>query len=388
MYHFKRSVISSLVLVLGLTGCGSAATDQTATGDESSAALDGVPELGAVQMGLTEDPEIEGTATEDDMVDPSAVADELEMVEVPDNAAEDMVAGQHAIRDLNQGLRNFLTPIVKLVRNNEPDQQIGALKMWGPIAKNGVEYRLLLRNATNGRHAWRLDARAEGSEDGYLRIAVGALVRGDEARRGKGALGVDLDALGELNSDVEARGQVLVGFRHGEAGTTVGYGLKGFTADPSLKDGVDAILQGVHLKGGANRVRLAFHGDVEGTDTDAEELVLARLRHLRGVGGRSDVLIVGGDIPDGQAWIRSQCWTAKLEKVFSEVQLCPLATPVDLSVCQVLQTDGDVTACDKTLRDAELPPSDPEAPMDDPKDPNEDVEIPSAMDDLDDPEMG
>lgn len=388
MYHVKRSVISSLVLVLGLTGCGSTAKDGPGTNDEASEELDGVPELGAVQMGLTEDPETEGTATEEDMVDPSAVADDLDLVEVPENAAEDMVAGQHAIRELNQGLRNFLTPVVKLVRNNPPDQQIGALRMWGPVAKNGVEYRLLLRNATTGRYSWRLDGRAEGSDDGFQRIAVGALVRGDEARRGKGALGVDLDALGELDGDVKARGLVLVGFRHGEAGTTVGYGLKDFTADPSQKDGVDAILQGVHLKGGANRVRLAFHGDVEGTDSDAEELVLARLRHLRGVGGRSDLLIVGGDIPDGQAWIRSQCWTAKLEKVFSEVQLCPITTPVDLSVCQVLETDGDVTACDKTLRDPELPPSDPEAPMDDPKDPNEDVEIPSTMDDLDDPEMG
>jgi hypothetical protein len=260
--------------------------------------------------------------------------------------------------------------------------------MWGPIAKDGIEYRLLLRKASTGRYAWRLDARAEDSGDGYKRIALGALVRGVEARRGKGALGVDLDALGELNSDVEARGKILVGFRHGDAGTTVGYGLRGFSADPAVKARVDAVLQGVHLKSGANRVRLAFYGDIEGSPSEAEELVLSRLRHLRGVGGRSDLVILGGDIPEGQVWVRSQCWTKKLEKVFSEVQLCPLETPVDLSVCQVLETDGDVTACDKSLRDAELPPSDPEAPMDDAKDPNGQVEIPGDLDDLVDPEMG
>lgn len=385
MSHFKRSLFTSLVLVSGLGGCGARGEAER---DEENADFDGVPELSAVQMGLTEDPELEGTATEDDAIDPTAVADDIDLLDVPEDAAEDMVAGQHAIRQLNQGLRTFLAPIVKLVRTTAPDRQVGALKVWGPIAKDGVEYRLLVRNASNNRYAWRLDARAEEAGGAYERIALGVLVRGEEARRGKGALGVDLDALGELNSNVRARGKVLVGFRHGAAGTTVGYGLRDFTADPESKGGVDALLRGVHLKTGANRLRLAFRGDVEGSASAAEELVLARLRHLRGVGGRSDVVALGGDVPEGQLWVRSQCWTKGLAKVFSEVQLCPLEIPVDLSVCQVLETDGDVTACDKSLRDAELPPSDPEAPMEDAKDPNGDVEVPTDLDELVDPEMG
>lgn len=384
--HFKCSLLTSLVLVLGIAGCG--ATGEALRESETIAESEGVPELAAVQMGLTGAAAFEGTATAEDAIDPSAVADDLDLVEVPENASEDMVAGQHAISQLNQALRDFLGPIVTLVRTTEPDRKIGGLKSWGPIAKGGLEYRLLVRNASDGRYAWRLDARVEDAGGTYTRIALGALVRGDEARRGKGALGVDLDALGALNSGVKGRGKLLVGFRHGEAGTTVGYGLRGFTADPATKDAVDAILHGVHLKNGTNRVRLAFRGDVKGSASEAEELVLARLRHLRGVGGRSDVVISSGDIPDGQVWVRSQCWTKQLEKVFSEVQLCPLEVPVDLTVCQVLETSGDVTACDKSLRDAELPPSDPEAPMEDAKDPNGDVEIPADLDDLADPEMG
>lgn len=378
----KRSILSSVVLGFCLSACGGADSDAS-----SRDAADGVPELAAVQMGLTEDPELEGTATADDQVDPAAMADELDLVEVPDDAAEDMVSGQHAIHQLNQGLRSFLTPIVKLVRNQEPDQVIGATSIWGPIKKGDVEYRLLLRHAASGRYAWRLDARAADSKGSYSRIALGLLDRGAQARRGKGALGVDLDALGELNSDVKARGKILVGFRHGEDGTTVGYGLRDFTADPDNKAGIDAVLRGVHLKGGINRVRLAFYGDVDGSETEQEELVLARLRHLRGVGGRSDLVVLGGDIPEGQMWVRSQCWTAKLAKVFSEVQLCPLEPPIDLSTCDVLETEGDVTACDKSLRDPELPPSDPEASMPDTKDPNEDVDVPTDLDELVDPEL-
>ena len=385
--QFNRSLVSSLVLLTAIGGCAGA-RDEGGSDGETVAELEGVPELSAVQMGLTEDSQSEGTATEDDMIDPDAVADDLEMLEVPENAAEDMVAGQQAIRHLNQGLRNFLTPVVRLVRNTAPTEQLGAIKVWGPVVEAGVEYRLLVRHASSGRYAWRLDARPEESNGSYQRVAVGRLVRGAEARRGKGGMGVDLDALGELNGEVKARGKVLIGFRHGDAGTTVGYGLRGFTADPSLDDGVDAVARAVHLKGGVNRLRLAFHGDVPGSASDAKELMLARLRHLRGVGGRSDVVVVGGDVPEGQVWVRSQCWTKGLEKVFSEVSLCPLDLPVDLSLCEVQETDGDVTACDKSLRDAELPPSDPEAPMDDAKDPNADVEIPADFDELTDPDLG
>ncbi len=376
-----RSTIATFVLALTATACGNASQDPT-----SEDALEGAPELAAVQMSLTSSSE-DGLAGADEMIAPAELADDMDLLEVPEDAAEDMVSGQHAVRDLNQALRSFLRPIVQLVRATEPDARVGAISSWGPIAKDGVEYRLLLRRAAEGRFTWRLDARPADAKGAYRRIALGRLVRGSEARRGKGAMGVDLDALAELNGDVRARGKLLVGFRHGDAGTTVGYGLRSFTPDVDEKPAIDAVFRGVHLKSGFNRLRLAYHGNVPDSASDAEELVLARLRHARGIGGRSDLVILGGDVPTGQMWVRSQCWTAKLSKTFSEVQLCPVEAPLDLSACAVLETEGDVTACDKTLRDPELPPSDPEAPMEDAKDPNNDVDVPADFDDLVDAEL-
>lgn len=378
----KGMYVSTMLLAYCAAACGS--RDE---GSPSADELDGVPELAAVQMSLTDAVEAEGAATDADGIDLDTLSDDVDLIAVPEEAAEDLAAGQHAIRELNQALRSFLRPIVELVRNNEPSARVGATHVWGPVTRGDVEYRLMLRHAAEGRFAWRLDARAAGTDGAFRRVALGRLVRGDEARRGKGGMGVDLDALAALDDGIKAQGKVLVGFRHGEAGTTIGYGLRAFTPDAESKPAIDALLRGVHLKQGINRVRLAYHGDVKGSASDARELVLARLRHARGVGGRSDVIAMGGDVPDGQLWIRSQCWTAKLAKTFSEVQLCPLETPIDLSACAVLETNGDVTACDKTLRDPELPPADPEAEMDDAKDPNAEVEVPSDLEELVDPEM-
>lgn len=378
----KGMYVSTMVLACCAAACGSR-EEGAVPADE----LDGVPELAAVHMSLTDATDVEGAASDDDRIDLDAVADDLDLIVVPEEAAEDLVAGQHAIRQLNDALRSFLGPVVKLVRNTEPSVRVGASRVWGPVTRGDVEYRLMVRHAAEGRFSWRLDARSTGAPSAFRRVALGRLVRGDEARRGKGGMGLDLDALAAIDDGVKARGKVLVGFRHGDAGTTLGYSLTSFTPDVDSKPAIDALLRGVHLKQGINRVRLAYHGDVAGSASDAQEFVLARLRHARGIGGRSDVIALGGDVPEGQIWVRSQCWSAKLAKTFAEVQLCPLETPIDLSACAVLETSGDVTACDKTLRDPELPPADPEAEMEDAKDPNADVEVPSEIDELVDPEM-
>lgn len=364
---------------LGCSGQGNGAS----TGED----LDGVPELGAVQLALTESPENEGTATADDAVDPMSASGMMAMIQVPENAPEDLVGAQKGIKGLNDGLRSFLSPIVALVRDVEPTAKIGLLRVWGPYEKDGIDYRFVLRNSLSGDFAWRLDARPTESDDAYSRIAAGALVVGNEARRGAGVMGVDVDALVALVPDAKARGKILVGFTHGDRGTTVGYALDDFTGDVDENAGIDALLGGVHLADGRNRVRLAFRGDIEGSETEAEEVVLARLRHLRDEGGRSDLLILDGDIPDGQGWVRSQCWNAGLEKVFSETLLCPIESPVDLSLCEVLETEGDVTECPRATRDAELPPTDPTEPMEDPEDPNDGVVIPDSMDSIEDPGM-
>jgi len=92
----------------------------------------------------------------------------------------------------------------------------------------------------------------------------------------------------------------------------------------ALLVGVDALLQEVHLANEVNRVRLAYHGDVEGTATAAQEFVLARVRHTAGVGGRSDMIVTSGDVPAGQALVINQCWNAGLQQTYRIVRNCPL----------------------------------------------------------------
>jgi hypothetical protein len=374
MQNRRSSSLLTLVLALGAAPLG-CSTQTTTTTD-----LSGAPEISAVQMPLTGNAAADGTATEADAIDvQSLAADELEQAGVPettDAGSLDDVRG--SVKRLNESIRDFLGPVAAMVRDSEPTYQAGQLRMWGPVTRGATEYRFFLRHATAARWGWRLDARLAESGETYSRVAAGEITVGARMRRGNGAMGFDLDALAAVDPTVTAQGQILVGFRHGERGTSVGYAVHDFTRDPAAQAGVDAVLRAVHLKSGVNRVRMAYHGNVEGTATTAEELVLARVRHQVGEGGRSDMIVLGGDIPSGEAWVISQCWDKALKSGFREVRSCPM-DGIGGAKCVVTASVGDATACSKSLQTAELPPADPISEMEDADDPNGDVSAPSAI---------
>lgn len=365
-------VVLSLLSTFGISGCSSksSATEE----------LDGVPELAAVQLPLTGNASSEGTATEDDAIDEtSLVAEELEQASVPDATdAADLGQVRHAVKELNQSLRDFLGNVAALVRNNEPTREAGALRMWGPVTRGATEYRFFLRHAAARRWGWRLDARLSATGEPFSRVAAGEITVKTRARRGAGVMGFDLDALSAVDPTIVAQGQLLAGFRHAELGTTVGYAVRDFTRDPAQHPGVDALLRAVHLKDGYYRVRLAFRGNVEGTASNAEELVLARVRHVRDLGGRSDFVALEGDVPAGTALVVSQCWNKQLQSGYRVVRSCPL-DGLGGAACTVTTSSGDESACPVLLRSAELPPVDPSAPMADDSDPNPDVVAPTEI---------
>jgi hypothetical protein len=371
----RRSM--SLVALSLITSIGLFACNKKSTTDDD---LEGVPEVAAVQMPLTGNAASEGTATEDDAIDAASLAaDELDQTAVPETTdATDLGQLRGAVKELNQSIREFLGHVAALVRNTEPTYQIGALRMWGPVTRGTTEYRFFLRHAVGHRWGWRLDARIADTGETYSRVAAGEITVGARARRGAGVMGFDLDALKAVDPTVVAEGQLLAGFRHGELGTSVGYAVRDFTRDPTVRPGVDAILRAVHLKDGFNRVRMAFRGNVEGTATAAEELVLARLRHQRGVGGRSDMVVLDGDVPAGTALVVSQCWNKALQSGYRVVRSCPLDGLGGAS-CSVTATSGDASACPVLLQTPELPPADPSAPMTDDSDPNGDVTAPTEI---------
>jgi len=170
--------------------------------------------------------------------------------------------------------------------------------MWGPVTRGATEYRFFMIHPALHTFKSRLDARVSGTLEAYSRVAAGEIVVGIAVRRGVGVAGFDLNALSSVDPTVTAKGVVLAGFAHGTLGTTLAFGLKGFTRDPAAEPAVDALFQEIHLANHVNRLRLAYRGNLEGTATDAQELVLARVRHRAGVGGRSDMIATSGDVPD------------------------------------------------------------------------------------------
>ncbi|HET9932034.1 MAG TPA: hypothetical protein VFQ35_15130 [Polyangiaceae bacterium] len=349
---------------------------------ETDAELEGVPEQAAFALSVTDDATSEGSATADDAVDPSAdITSSLEAVSqaVESDVAPELANARGAVRALNQALRHFMQPIVALVRDTEPTSTVGRVKVWGPVTRGPTEFRFTLRHGTLRHYGWVLEARPEGSNDAFTTVAAGGITVGFAPRRGRGTVGIDLDALASVDPTVVAGGALLARFAHGAAGSIVGYRLRDFMSEAQATP-INALVQGVHLKGGTNRLRLAYHGNLPETATAAPELVLARVRHQRGEGGRADLLVTGGDVPNGHAWVVSECWNSTLKAGFRRVLDCP-GDGIGGERCEVVATTGDASACRALFAQAELPPADAEAPMSDDASPEGDVTPPEAMPD-------
>jgi hypothetical protein len=370
---YRHLVTLGLLVGSGVLACSS----KSPTNPDD---LEGAPEVAAVQMPLTGNAASEGTTTEADAIESATLtADELDQTEVPATTdAVELSQLRGEAKRLNDSIRDFLGPVAAMIRDVPPSRQVGDIRMWGPVTRGVTEFRFFLKRMATHEWGWRLDARYADSGETYSHVAAGEIKVGAKLRRGAGIMGFDIDALGAVDPTVTAQGRILVGFRHGELGTTVGYAVTDFSRNPATQPPVDALLRAVHLKDGFNSVRLGYHGDVEGTATGAEELVLARVRHQRGVGGRSDMLVLEGDVPAGQAWVVSNCWNKQLNSGFREVRTCPFDGLLGAS-CVVTETKGDPSACPASLLTAELPPTDPTAAVADDSDPNGDVAAPADM---------
>src|SRR5450755_2571956 len=312
--------VGAMLCAGSVTACGS----KSGPGDEY---LVGAPEESALQLGVTDDAASESLATESDAVDPSGEAAQglgEAASGLDPQVSPELAHARQAVADLNQALRNFMQPIVALVRDTDPTTTEGNIKTWGPVTRGATEFRFVMRRGLVRTHfGWLLQARFAGSSDDFSNVAAGGITVGYAARRGVGTVGIDLDALGALDPTIVARGALLAGFAHGPNGSALAYHLRDFSPNPEREAPVDAIVQGVHLREGFNRLRLAYHGNVAGTATDAEELVLARVRHMRDVGGRADLLVTGGDVADGHVWVVSECWNAQLQAAYRVVRDCP-----------------------------------------------------------------
>jgi hypothetical protein len=295
------------------------------------------------------------------------------------DVAPELARSRAAVKDLNDALRHFMQPIVALVRDTPPTSTDGDVRTWGPVTRGATEFEFVLRHGSARHYGWVLRARPAGSTDDFTPVAAGGITVGYAPRRGHGTIGLDLDALGAVDPTVTARGKLFAGFDHVAGGSVIGYRLKNFTPDPASEEPIDALAERVHLAQGVNRARLAYYGNLPETATDAKELLLARVRHERGVGGRADMLVTGGDVADGHVIVVSECWDKALESGFRVVRDCP-GDGIGGDRCQIVATRGDESAC-TAFATAELPPADANAAMPDPESVAGDVTPPDSMPD-------
>jgi hypothetical protein len=364
--------VSVLAFALALGACGA--------GQKSSDQAEGVPEQAAFELSVTDDPNTEATATSNDAIDPATeVDDAVNAATGALDVASELKTARGAVHDLNQALRDFMQPIVALVRDTDPSSTDGDVRTWGPVTRGETEFEFVLRHGMARHYGWLLQARPAGSGADYMTVAAGGITVGYAPRRGRGTIGLDLDALGAVDPTVTARGKLLAAFSHVAHGSIIGYHLEDFTPDPASVNPVDALAERVHLDGGYNRVRLAYYGNLPESATDAPELLLARLRHKRGIGGRADVLVTDGDVPDGHAFVVNECWDKALGSGYRLVSDCPKDDPGG-DQCVVVATHGDESAC-AAFPTPELPPADALTAMPDPESIAGDVTPPEQMPD-------
>ncbi|HMK73884.1 MAG TPA: hypothetical protein VK454_11125 [Myxococcaceae bacterium] len=274
-----------------------------------------------------------------------------------------------AIQDLNQGVHQFFDPIGQVIATQGQDIGVGSAETFGPVDRDGVTYLLTVKRLATSRFVWKLEGKTAGSASTvpFTLLAVGSVfhAQNDAAHRGRGQIGIDLDAFKTVKPGFMGQGKLYGAYSHydvtdpsglaGDAKTLI-YVLSNFSIDTSVHAPVSAAFAGYKSLSGVRRVRVLFYGDLPEFvgNPDKAELFLGRARFNPGVGGRADALVTGGDVPNGELIFGAECWDKSEALVWKKVWAC-----TGPSTCTVVSETGDRTACAVDLRDDA-----PEAPTD------------------------
>ena len=301
-----------------------------------------------------------------------------------------------AIHDLNQGVKQFFEPIGNLIASQGTDIVVGTSKTFGPQDKDGVTYLLTVRRIGEHRYAWKLEGKPAGADAtvAFTRLAVGTVfhAENDMAHRGRGQIGIDLDAFKTVKPAFAGQGKLYGAYSHydstdssGVAGDskTLIYVLSNFTIDASTTPPVSAAFVGHKNRAGIRGVRVLYYGDLPDFvgSPDLAELLLGRARFKPGVGGRADALVTGGDVPAGTLIYGAECWDMAETLTWKKVWSCTAP-----GVCTVVSESGDRTACAVDLRDdAPDAPASPDDVSPEQGAPDPTVAVPAGMPSFDSP---
>jgi hypothetical protein len=355
MRFTKLSLLAVAAVVA--SACGSSSTTSS---DQLAAA---VPDSDGLTLEAT------GAASED--ATSSSLSASTVTPDAGTSGLEFLPAIRQGIADLNQGLQQFFTPIGQLIATQGTDIVVGTSKSYGPVVKGNVSYLLTVKRFATNRYAWKLEGKASdaAADVAFTTLAVGTLfhAESDEAHRGRGQIGIDLDAFATVSAGFLGQGKLYGAYSNydvtsasglaGDAKTLV-YVLSNFSIDATAHAPISAAFVGHKTLLGVRDARVAYLGDLPqfvGTPTDHAELLLGRARFNPGVGGRADALVTGGDVPAAVIY-GAECWDVSENLLWKKVWSC---TSFATSSCTVLSEQGSVSTCAVDLQDAV-----PEAPTD------------------------
>jgi hypothetical protein len=252
---------------------------------------------------------------------------------------------QQGVRGLNEYVRAIVGSVEQMTKLPYAEPVTG-VRVYGPAdlpagAPVGTFQLTVQRLDLVGPdvYRWKLEAKRVGAGT-FQVVLAGQLRTGALAHRGRGFLGIDLDALAAaLNPPGGApvwvgAGKILVGFSHVGGAKSVAYLLKGF--DPDVTDAappVDAAFVGHRLADGRTRVRVVAVADMvvpagQVTGQTASELLLSRAGWLPLRGGRAAVVVAGGDVPGApdSFLLGVSCFNVAQQEVYRDLFTCSAAT--------------------------------------------------------------
>jgi len=331
-------------------------------------------------------PDVGGLALETS----GGAADGLALTAAPNALASGQVAAagcepyqyrctiHEALSGLNHYVRAAVEPIQDLAATT-PTSFTDNVAVFGPVAYPAssavADFRLTVAKVAEGSFKWKLEGKQDGGADSaYLVIAGGKIVRAtdDHPHRGHGSLGIDLDALHQLNPTRgpalwNGEGKLLVGFGHAGDAKAVLYVLDKFSPDrvaqPDVTSGALAAWKDAN---GLARVRIVSHGEFVGAPnggTDVgPEVLLSRAGWFPGKGGRAVVAVAGGDVPayGVDFFLGLSCFDATEKDVYRALYGCKGGVCTLVANAPAGYNTGDRSACDATTglgQDDKNPPS-------------------------------
>ena len=241
------------------------------------------------------------------------------------------------VRDLFERMRHTVDEV-------EPSVKLPALRGWGPVLREGVQYRFWVRRLGAVRFRYHLQARPEG--DGAYKSVLWGVLHRRAPHKGAGRMFLHFDNMRQVEPDYPNQGTAWLLFNN--LGPRRGHTLLMRKVAHGDEDPLSAAYQfgrGDALSG----FRFLAHADVIGGP--ARELLAVRAGWNRHGDGRGDGAVWSGDVaPEDAPRVVHECWMDR-ERVYVDFE------PDHPEVADV----GTPEACPQLLAEAFATPEADEA---------------------------